>query len=178
LWKITQKISLPSLSSIFIICAFFSAVILLNGCSNGEEKGDIITSQELNAEDLAPFVETEFPFITTSVDARELGNSFPEGNVAPRCLAIRLGSEAYSCFDTDMLRWSAAWTGDFISMVNMAQISYHDFHNKDNEIPTIQGDPKIATGVYPGWMAGSHQFSDPRSSETNSGNPAWGPLPS
>lgn len=170
-------ISKSILNSIFIIiCAVFSVGIILAGCSSGETEEDVITSQELNAEELAPFVEPDFPFITTSVDARELGESFPEDNVTPRCLAIRLGTEAYSCFDTDMLRWSAAWTGDFIAMVNMAQISYHDFHNKDNEIPTIQGDPKIATGVYPGWMAGGHQFNDPRSSDSE--GPAWGPIPS
>ncbi|MDR8392435.1 c-type cytochrome [Aliifodinibius sp. S!AR15-10] len=144
-------------------------------CSSSDE--DIITEQNFNPEEIAPFVEPDFPFITTSVDARELGESFPNDNITPRCLALRLGSEAYACFDTDMLRWSVAWTGDFLPMVTMGQISYRDFHNKDNEIPLIAGDPQIATGLYPGWMGAEPEFTDPRPPAPNPDGPSWGPLP-
>ncbi|MFH5883030.1 DUF6797 domain-containing protein [Halalkalibaculum sp. DA3122] len=162
-WNITSRL---------LVLSF---VILLAGCGTGDE--EILTEQNFDPEDLAPFVEPEFPFITTSVDARELGPGFPADNITPRCLALRLGSEAYACFDTDMLRWSVAWTGDFLPMVTMGQISYRDFHNKDNEIPLIAGNPKIATGLYPGWMGADPGFSDPRPPAPNPDGPSWGPLP-
>ncbi len=150
-------------------------LILLAGCGTNDE--DIISEQDFNPDEIAPFVEPDFPFITTSVDARELGESFPNDNITPRCLALRLGSEAYACFDTDMLRWSVAWTGDFLPMVTMGQISYRDFHNKDNEIPLIAGQPQIATGLYPGWMGENPRFRDPRPTAPNPDGPSWGPLP-
>lgn len=157
----------------FFQIVWLAGVILLVGC--GPEP---ITEQNFDTEEIAPFVEPDFPFITTSIDARELGPGFPDDNIVPRCLALRLGSEAYTCFDTDMLRWSVAWTGDFVPMVTMAQISYRDFYNKDNEIPLIGGDPKIATGLYPGWSGASPGFTDPRPPSPHPQSPSWGPIPS
>src|SRR5690606_36232412 len=135
------------------------ALLVFSGCGreeNAEEETDEDLITEVNFEEakFAPFVEPDFPFITTSMDGRNLGPGFPKNNIASRCIAIQLGNEAYACFDTDMLRWSVAWTGDFLPMVTMAQISYNDFHMKDNELPIIGGDPKIATGLYPGWGGG------------------------
>lgn len=163
---------IPVLQPIILAC-----VLLLAGCGGMQEKGDVITEQSYNPDEIAPFVEPDFPFITTSVDARELGVGFPDDNITPRCLALRLDSEAFTCFDTDMLRWSVAWTGEFLPMVTMAQISYRDFHNKDNLIPTIAGQPQIATGLYPGWITGEPSFTDPRPPAPNPDGPSWGPLP-
>ena len=70
---------------------------------------------------LASFVEPGFPYISTSVDARKLGGGFPKDNQAARTLALQLGDSAYACFDTDLLRWSVAWTGKFLPMVLMAR---------------------------------------------------------
>ena len=151
-------------------------IFLFAGCGRIDNKS-AITDKRYNPEEIAPFVEPDFPFITTSVDARELGSGFPDDNITPRCLALRLSSEAFACFDTDMLRWSVAWTGDFLPMVTMAQISYRDFHNKSNEIPTIAGQPQIATGLYPGWTSGKPSFTDPRPPAPNLDGPSWGPLP-
>ncbi len=151
--------------------SFLAGLLLLGGC--GPEPA---SEQRLNAEDIAPFVEPDFPFITTSVDARNLGPAFPDDNITPRCLALRLGEEAFACFDTDMLRWSAAWTGEFLPMVTMAQISYRDFHNKNNQIPEISGEPKIATGLYPGWSGSDQEFTDPRPPAQNN-DTSWGPIP-
>src|SRR5690606_27639056 len=94
-----------------------------------------------------------------------------------RCLAIQLGNQAYACFDMDMLRWSVAWTGDFLPMVTMAQISYNDFHEKNNQIPVVGGDPKIATGLYPGWSGASPVLMDPRPGPSHPDALRWGPLP-
>jgi hypothetical protein len=59
----------------------------------------------------------------------------------------------------------------------MAQISYNDFFKKKNKIPKIGGEPKIATGLYPGWSGLKPQFTDPRPPAPNPEGPSWGPLP-
>lgn len=156
---------------------FWISIGLLTGCTQEPEDTDVIKEVNFEEADFAPFVEPNFPFITTSIDARELGPGFPANNIAPRCLALRLEEEAYACFDTDMLRWSVAWTGEFLPMVTMGQISYNDFHNKDNEIPTIVGEPEIATGLYPGWSGEEPRFTDPRPRRTDLDAPTWGPVP-
>src|SRR5690606_38156542 len=125
----------------------------------------------------AHFVEPDFPYITTSMDGRNLGEGFPNDNISARVLAVKLGENAAMAFDTDMLRWSVAWTGGFLPMVTMAQISYNDFHNKDNLLPVIGGDAKIATGQYAGWSKGSLPLNDPRPAASHPDALPWGPLP-
>lgn len=149
-----------------------SGLCYLTACSEEEH----ITEVDFQQEEFAHFVEPDFPFITTSLDARDLGPAFPSDNLTPRCLAVQLGHEAYACFDTDLLRWSAAWTGDFLPMVTMGQISYHDFHTKDNQIPTLSGEARLATGLYPGWTGSRSAFTDPRlSAGAGDQGPPWGP---
>ncbi|WP_025761392.1 DUF6797 domain-containing protein [Dyadobacter tibetensis] len=104
---------------------------------------------------IADFVEKEFPFISTHIDGRSIGNGFPSNNLAARTVAIQLGDSAFMTFDTDLLRWSVAWTRKFMPMTLMAQVSYSDFHNKNNQIATIAGIPMLATGHYAGWKSGN-----------------------
>ncbi len=151
---------------------FLFTLILFSSC----KEEDLITSVNFEEVEFADFVEEDFPYIITSMDARNLGESFPDDNISPRVLAMRLGEEAYACFDPDMLRWSVAWTGDFLPMVTMAQISYKDFYEKKNEIPRIGGTPHFATGQYPGWSLGEPRFEDPRPANPYPGAPSWGPL--
>ena len=146
---------------------------LLVGC----KEEPTITSVNFEEAAFAHFVEPDFPYITTSMDGRSLGEGFPEDNISARVLAIKLGENAAMAFDTDMLRWSVAWTGDFLPMVTMAQISYNDFHNKDNLLPVIGGAAKLATGQYPGWTAGDPQFNDPRPPASHPDALPWGPMP-
>src|SRR5690554_4638982 len=166
--NLTSWYSRTSLGIVFVCGVFFLA-----GC--GEEP--TITEVNFEEAEFAPFVEPDFPFITTAMDGRELGPGFPEDNISARVLAIRLGEEAAVAFDTDMLRWSVAWTGDFLPMVTMAQISYNDFHNKSNKLPVIGGEPKIATGQYAGWSGAEPQFNDPRPPASNPQGLPWGALP-
>jgi len=112
----------------------------------------VVTSTPDSLE-IGNFVEADFPFISTSLDARKLGVGFPTDNQAARTLAIRLADSAYVCFDTDLLRWSVAWTRKFMPMNLMAQVSYDDFFNKNNKLATIAGVPQLATGSYAGWVA-------------------------
>lgn len=148
--------------------------LFISACKEEEPS---ITEVNFEEQEFAPFVESDFPYITTSMDARNLGAGFPEDNISARVLALRLGNDAYACFDPDLLRWTVAWTGDFLPMVTMAQISYKDFYNKDNKMPRIGGEPKIATGSYPGWFVGEPTYNDPRPANPYPNAPSWGPMP-
>lgn len=125
---------------------------------------------------LAPFVEPDFPFITTTVDAGGLAPYVPERNVAVRGLALPLGHGAYASFDPDLLRMSAGWTGDFVSMSTMAQVSYDRPNNKSNGIPRVLGRPVFGTGLYPGWAGAEPTFEDPRPPGPNPADPGRGPF--
>ncbi|CAG5018781.1 hypothetical protein DYBT9275_06070 [Dyadobacter sp. CECT 9275] len=155
--------------NISAVCVVFLASLLLTGYT------DITSTSSAYATDtleFGSFVEPSFPYIPAAIDARKLGAGFPDDNQAARTLAVKLGDSAYVCFDTDRLRWSVAWTGKFLPMVSMAQVSYKDFFNKNNSISTLTGVPKIATGLYPGWSNHKSDYSNITSKQ-----PEWGPIP-
>ncbi len=124
----------------------------------------------------ADFVEPGFPFIVSTIDAGKLGAAFPERNLAVRCVVLMLGNDSYACFDTDLLRMSAAWRGGFVSLTTMAQISYQQPGNKNNAIPRVLGSPVIATGIYPGWTSATPDFRDPRPAGPDPSAMGRGPL--
>ena len=136
----------------------------------------LLKGLEWAAGGLDPFVESDFPFITTTVDAEGLAPFMPERNVAVRGIALQLGNGAYASFDPDLLRMSAGWKGDFVSMSTMAQVSYDQPNNKQNEIPQVLGQPLFGTGLYPGWMGAEPSFSDPRLPGPNPDDPGRGPI--
>src|ERR1051326_2220712 len=49
----------------------------------------------------ADFVETNFPFFSSALDARKLGRELPADNLTPRGIILNLGSDCWACFDTD-----------------------------------------------------------------------------
>jgi mono/diheme cytochrome c family protein len=161
-----------NLSLVWIVCLFGTGY-LLSGYTDSKK---VVTAQ-MDSLDLRQFVEPGFPFISASIDARKAGRDFPNDNMAARTLALQLGDSAYVCFDTDMLRWSVAWTGHFLPMVLMAQVSYKDFFNKNNKISTITGDPQIATGMYQGWSTDRPVFEDVRPKPTDPRQVSWGAIP-
>ncbi len=124
----------------------------------------------------APFVERGFPFIVSTVDAGKLGAAFPERNLAVRCVIVMLGNESYACFDTDLLRMSVAWRGNFVSLTTMAQVSYQEAGNKNNAISRVLGTPVIANGIYPGWTRAAPDFRDPRPAGPNPQAMGRGPI--
>ena len=126
--------------------------------------------------DLGSFIEPGFPYISTSIDARKLGPEFPQDNVAARTLALQLGDDAYVCFDTDLLRWSVAWTGKYLPMALMAQVSYKDFFNKNNKIAALKGGAMIATGSYAGWTL-EKPFAGDAANRKLVTEPTWAPMP-
>ena len=171
---VTSPFNIPiSFKSPFILIFLCFFVVLLTTACKEEPR---IESVDFTQVAFADFVEPDFPYITTSMDARNLGAGFPTDNISARVIAMQLGDSAYACFDPDMLRWSVAWTGDFLPMVTMAQISYKDFYDKSNKIPRIGGKPHFATGQYPGWNVEEPSFTDPRPANPYPNAPSWGPL--
>lgn len=87
------------------------------------------------------------------------------GDVA-KGLAIPLGTDGKAggiCYDLDLLRVSAAWTGGFLKYTGDA---YDRQHNRG---PEVVNTLAFVTGVAPGWAKGG-SFADPRSEP-------FGPLP-
>lgn len=156
------------------ILLIIGLVVIYTGCRLDDE---VITETNFDSLEFADFVEKDFPFINTSLDLRDIGSAFPTHNFSSRALAVQLGNNAYMAFDTDLLRWSVAWTGDFVSMKGVAQVSYKDFFNKNDGFPEILGEAVMATGIYPGWSVEKPLFEDVRETVTSADSLVWGPLP-
>src|SRR6266568_4602880 len=115
----------------------------------------------------AEFVEPDFPFFSSVLDARDLGDGWPTNNLTPRGLILNPGNDCWACFDTELLRMSVIWEGKGVTPVSMAQGSYQDPGHKapdgQEKLPQIVGTPWIASGIYPGWQAGEQPtLNDPR----------------
>jgi mono/diheme cytochrome c family protein len=129
----------------------------------------------------AAFVEPDFPFFSSVVDARGLPG-LPGNNLTPRGLVLNLGHDCWACFDLDLLRVAAVWQGGAVTPVSMAQGSYHVAGKKapegQDQLPRIDGRPWLATGIYPGWQTGmSPALADPRDRSPDPGEVGCGPLP-
>jgi mono/diheme cytochrome c family protein len=132
-----------------------------------DEGGAEFALSETSPKPWADFVEPAFPFFDSIVDAREAGPGFPANNITPRGIVLQLGNGAWACFDTDLLRISAAWTGGAVTPKSMAQSSYQRWWIKSTEgeanLPKPAGPVWLANGVYPGWQVGaSPSAADPR----------------
>lgn len=80
-----------------------------------------------------------------------------------KALAIKVGvnNEATVCFDTDLLRYAAGWTGGFVRT--------HGQRYGLIAPLTPEGEMQFKTDTVPGWTV-KHSFNDPR-------EPKLGPLP-
>jgi len=90
---------------------------------------------------------------------------YPGDNTTMKGIVVGLGSEtnAFICYDTDLMRVSLAWTGDYLRFGNYMKEIVHP------QPPEVAGKPAFGTKVGPGW-AKSTSFTDPREN-------AQGPLP-
>ncbi|MDB5356003.1 MAG: Cytochrome c [Phycisphaerales bacterium] len=99
------------------------------------------------------------PFLSASIQAPA-----PADNITYKGVAVKLGKvkvndeeiEASACFDTQLLRMSAAWTGGFLRLRNVAYTGDH------GPCPAVSGDEKFGTRNAPGWADKSGSFKDPR----------------
>jgi cytochrome c2 len=104
------------------------------------------------------------PFLTASIEAPQ-----PRTNMACKGIAIDLGAgfggtrrEAV-VFDTDLLRYSAGWMGNFVALKGVV------FDGEHWAYPRIDGPQLFGNPAAPGW-ASEGRFADPREHP-------YGPLP-
>lgn len=119
----------------------------------------------------AEWVEPDFPFFSSVLDARDLGEGWPKDNLTPRGLVLNLGNNLWACFDTDLLRMALIWEGKAgeppVTPVALATGSYHVAGQKTKDgqefLPKPTGTPWVANGIYPGWQVGEKAvYADPR----------------
>ncbi len=130
----------------------------------------------------AGVVEPDFPFFSAVLDARDRALAGAADNLTPRGLILNLGNDCWACFDTDLLRMSAIWSGRGITAVSMSQGSYYIAGQKAPEgqerLPKLQGTPWLVNGIYPGWGTGEQpSIRDPREPGPDPREVGRGPLP-
>src|SRR5439155_16492657 len=107
---------------------------------------------------LAEWVEPDFPFFSSVLDARKAGATFPTNNLTPRGIILNLGQDCWACFDPDLLRVSAVWRGHGVTPKALAPGSYTDVSRKtpggEVDLPTPEGTVWLASGIYPGCTSG------------------------
>ena len=104
------------------------------------------------------------PFLSGTFDAAE-----PKGNSTLKGIIVSLDKDQTTnvLFDTELLRYSAGWTGDFIDYHGVAYDGQHV------ATPKIAGTQVFGTPVMPGWADKDGSFKDPRvpAADNNYGQP-------
>ena len=113
----------------------------------------------------AAWVEPDFPFFSSILDARREGVGV--NNLTPRGIVLKLSHDCWACFDTDLLRVSAVWRGKGVTDKALAPGSYLDAGRKTpgGQFPAPQPDGKLwlGNGIFPGWQSGGKvSMTDPR----------------
>ncbi len=129
----------------------------------------------------ADFVEKDFPFFSSVLEARNLGAGWPANNLTPRGITLNLGHDCWACFDTDLLRVSAIWVGTNVTPVAMSYGSYQQQGYKvpegQRKLPEPVGKMLFANGLYPGWQTGEDfSLTDPRELAPDEKELGRGPL--
>lgn len=134
----------------------------------------------------ASFVESDFPFFGSVLDARDFGER--KDNLTPRGVILNLGNGVHACFDTDLLRLALVWKesedGEWLTMNSMAAGSYRLPEQKappgQKSLPKPMGTLLLENGLYPGWFVGEGEpdLKDPRDrGAAQEGEVGLGPLP-
>jgi glucose/arabinose dehydrogenase/cytochrome c2 len=115
----------------------------------------------------AEWIEPDFPFFSSVLDAGRAGPEFPARNLTPRGLILNLGRGHWVGFDTDLLRVAAVWRGKGVTPRALAPGSYREPDRKtqggQSPLPEPDGTVWAANGIYPGWQVGSRpSLDDPR----------------
>ena len=114
----------------------------------------------------AEWIEPDFPFFSSVLDAGRAGPGLPTRNLTPRGLIVNLGQGHWVGFDTDLLRVAAVWRGNAVTPKALAPGSYHEPDRKTQggqSPPEPDGKVWAANGIYPGWQAGARpSLDDPR----------------
>ncbi len=114
----------------------------------------------------ADWIEPDFPFFSSIIDARKAHKNLPADNLAIRGLVLNLGHDCWACFDTDLLRMSALWRGPGVTPDALAPKSNLPGGTKtrggQSPLPRPDGRVWFGNGIYPGWQSGSVLLEDPR----------------
>ncbi len=132
----------------------------------------------------ADWVEKDFPFFSSVLDARDVGEGFPKDNLTPRGIILNLGHNLWACFDTDLLRIACIWEGEPgkppITMNALATGSYEIAGQKtkdgQDDLPKPVGKIWFANGTYPGWQREAAAINDPRPRAPSDEEIGRGPL--
>ncbi|MCB1212408.1 MAG: hypothetical protein KDK97_24000, partial [Verrucomicrobiales bacterium] len=131
------------------------------------------------------WVEKDFPFFSSVLDGRDLGEGFPKDNLTPRGLILNLGHNVWACYDTDLLRIAAIWSGEDgkppVTADALAPGSYHVAGQKTKDgqdfLPKPTGKIWLANGLYAGWQVGEKPtLTDPRAAAPSPEEVGRGPL--
>lgn len=97
------------------------------------------------------------PFLSYTINCKPMAAK-SDDNIALKGIAIRLGrqTEATVCFDTELVRYAAGWTGGFLDISKTHLTSY-----KGSLEAFISGKPQFSTRSIPGWSM-TDDFKDPR----------------
>ncbi|MEO6739700.1 MAG: DUF6797 domain-containing protein, partial [Chthoniobacteraceae bacterium] len=158
------------------------ALLCITGISVAAPKVDKLGKASKPAEPSpwAAWVEPDFPFFSSILDARRTG--IGANNLTPRGIVLNLGHDCWVCFDTDLLRVAAVWRGPGVTAKALAPGSYHDSSRKTpgGQFPAPQPDGKLwlANGIYPGWQTTDRAaLDDPREPAPSPEEVGRGPLP-
>ena len=108
---------------------------------------------------LSRWLQADFPYTKAAIRL-----NFPKEVVSNKGMAIIAGREAFMCFDTDLLQWSAGWTGAYLTEDGVS------FRGNHGASPRIAGDQKFGSSRLAGWADTKGNFADPRKEP-------FGPLP-
>jgi cytochrome c2 len=126
-------------------------------------------------------VEPNFPFFSSTLDLRDYSPDAVPWNITPRGLILNLGHDCWACFDTDLLRVSAIWTGKGLTGESLAPLSYQNKPLKtvggQSKLPKPDGTVLLVNGLYPGWQLGEKiSLNDPREPQPSAEEPGRGPI--
>jgi cytochrome c2/glucose/arabinose dehydrogenase len=129
----------------------------------------------------AEWIEPDFPFFSSVIDAGRAGPGFPSTNLTPRGLVLNLGRGHWVGFDTDLLRVAAVWRGNAVTPTALAPGSYLEPDRKtqggQSQLPEPAGKVWMASGIYPGWQAGARpSLDDPREPAPTASEVGRGPI--
>lgn len=106
---------------------------------------------------LGPWVEADFPFFSSVLDARNIGSSPAKDNLIPRGIILNLGNDYWACFDPDLVRLACLWKGEGVSPSAMAPGTYVSFGWKtkpgQSDLPIPLGTAWLSSHSRPQWQA-------------------------
>ncbi|MBP7140274.1 MAG: cytochrome c [Opitutaceae bacterium] len=173
----------PALGWLLIFGVLVSPVALAQSTSGkrARAKPEKVARHVAVPDSWGDWIEKDFPFFSSVLNAREAGPEFPKDNLVPRGLIFPLAHDCWACFDTDLLRIAAVWHGKGVTPMALAPGSYHDPSRKtpggQTSLAQPDGEVWLATGIYPGWQLSNLSLRDPRTPAPSPEEVGRGPLP-